>query len=153
MKKFVVAGLLAIGLMATTRQEASAWINARFGIGLNWDLQSGGNQFGWGLWRNGQPPGPEAFGGGGHHGGGYGPQFGAPMPQHHGYAPMPQQYQPYPQAYVPQQYAPAPRAYSTAEPPITAQPVYYNSPYQFASYPRPVYYYYYTTPYYYYYGQ
>ena len=62
MKKIIASGLLAVCLIAVSKQEASAWVNSKFGIGLNWDFQSGGNSFLWGLWRNGQPPGPEAFG-------------------------------------------------------------------------------------------
>ena len=36
MKKILAAGLLAICLIAVSHQQASAWVNARFGIGLNW---------------------------------------------------------------------------------------------------------------------
>jgi hypothetical protein len=130
MKRIVLAGLVAVGMMAIGQQHASAWVNSKFGVGLNWDVQSGGNNLLWGLWRNGQPPGPEAFGGGA--------PFVAPMPQ------------PYAQSYAPQ-YAPMPLAYApqTAEPPVAMQ---YMSPYQFATYQRPepvyYYYYYYPTPYY-----
>ena len=72
MKKIVFAGLLAISAMAIPQQQASAWVNSKFSVGLNWDMQSGGNNLLWGAWRNGQPPGPEAFGGGGGYGGGFG---------------------------------------------------------------------------------
>ncbi|MBM3996458.1 MAG: hypothetical protein FJ303_20240 [Planctomycetes bacterium] len=131
MKKIALAGLFAIGLIAFSQQQASAWTNTRFSVGLNWHHQAGGNNFGWGAWRNGQPPGPEAFGGF-HHGA---PMHHATAPQ--SYAPMPN----YPaQAYY--YYAPMP------------QPTYagqYASPYQHASYPRPVYYYPDAT--YFYYGR
>ena len=127
MKKIVLAGLIAVCVIALSQQQASAWINSRFGVGLNWEAQSGGNNFGWGLWRNGQPPGPEAFGGS-QGGSGFSAPFAAPAP--HSYAPMPQSYD-------------APAA------PYAGQ---YASPYQFANYPRPVYYYY-PTPSYYYYGR
>jgi hypothetical protein len=129
MKKVLAVGFLAIACIALSQQEASAWINSRFGVGLNWDFQSGGNRFGWGLWRNGQPPGPEYFGQGGGHG--YGPgfqNFGAPMPHmhhghHHGAIDMP-----------------------ATEPAYAAPSYNYPPPYQFATYPRPVYYY--PAPYY-----
>jgi len=130
MKKFVVAGLFAIGMLAITHQPASAWVNSKFGIGLNWNYQAGGNQVLWGAWRNGQPPGPEAFGGGhGHH--------HAPIPQYY----TPQSFAPMPQPYAPQ-------GVQSMEPPIAQQQ--YTAPYQFANYPRPTYYYYYPSQYYYY---
>jgi hypothetical protein len=147
MKKIVFAGLLAVCVMAISHQQASAWVNTRFGVGLNWEMQSGGNQFLWGAWRNGQPPGPEAFGGGGGGGGGGGygaPRFSGPIPQQ-GFAPAPQGYPaqgfaPMPQGFPPQGFAPqSPFDASTSEPPFAGQ---YASPYQFANYPRPVYYYY-----------
>jgi hypothetical protein len=167
MKKILVAGLFAIGLLAITQQQASAWVNSKFGIGLNWDLQSGGNQILWGAWRNGQPPGPEAINAGpyaptyrGPVGPGPGPYFGA--------APMPQ-------GYPPQGFAPTPQGSFDAQPfaaPYAggyqmqyAEPYQtpyrapyaggYQSPFQFANYPRPSnnsYYYYYPTPSFYYYG-
>ncbi|MSQ95729.1 MAG: hypothetical protein EXR98_14405 [Gemmataceae bacterium] len=129
MKKLVLAAVLAVSAMAITQQQASAWVNSRFSLGLNWGYQSGGNNFLWGAWKNGQPPGPEAFGAG------HIPSF-APMPQHapHGYAPV------MPQA------APNQTTYQYSV------PYQYGSPYQFANYPRPVYYYPAPT-YYYYYGQ
>jgi hypothetical protein len=152
MKKIVFAGLVALSVMAISHQQASAWVNTKFGVGLNWEAQSGGNQFLWGAWRNGQPPGPEAFGGGG----GYGaPRFSGPMPQQ-GFAPQgypaqgfggpaqqgfpPQGFAPMPQGFPPQGFAPqSPFGASLAEPPFAGK---YASPYQFANYPRPVYYYY-----------
>ncbi len=138
MKKIVFAGLLAVCVMAISHQQASAWVNTRFGVGLNWEAQSGGNSLLWGAWRNGQPPGPEAFGGGG---GGYGGgNFNAPMPAPFGAAQMPQGYPP--QGFAPQ--AQPPFNASTAEPPFAGS---YASPYQFANYPRPVYYYYPSTYY------
>ncbi|HZZ80487.1 MAG TPA: hypothetical protein VFE62_18430 [Gemmataceae bacterium] len=135
MKRIVIAGLAAVCVMALTQQQASAWVNSRFGVGLNWDIQSGGNSLGWGAWRNGQPPGPEAWGGQG-----YG---GAPMPyyqhhQHHGYTPAPAP-----------TFAPPP-VRTTAEPPYAGG---YVSPFQFATYPRPVQYYYYPGTTYYYYDR
>ena len=66
MKKALAIGILAITAIALSQQQASAWVNTRFGIGPNWEYQSGGNNWGWGAFRNGQPPGPEALGGYGH---------------------------------------------------------------------------------------
>jgi hypothetical protein len=140
MKKIVFAALVAVSVMALSHQQASAWVNSKFGVGLNWDLQSGGNNFLWGAWKNGQPPGPEAFGGGG------APRFSGPMPQQ-GFAPQgypAQGFSPMPQGFPPQ----SPFDASTSEPPFAGQ---YASPYQFATYQRPVYYYYPNT--YYYYGR
>ena len=128
MKKIVLAGLVAICMMALSQQQASAWRNTKFGIGLNFETQSGGNKAFWGAWKNGQPPGPEAFGGGGQGYGGPAQQFYPPAPQ--SYAPMPQ------------------GGYDTPAPPFAGQ---YASPYQFANYPRPAYYY--PAPTYYYYGR
>ena len=76
MKKLLMTGILAITALAMSQQQAHAWVNARFGIGLNYQWQSGGNQFLWGAWTGGQPPGPE-FGGGY-----FGPEI---MPHGHGY--------------------------------------------------------------------
>src|SRR5436190_14703955 len=83
MKRILTAGILALTLTAMAEQEASAWVNNKFGIGLNWNWQSGGNNFLWGLFRNGQPPGPgcdapcgPGFGGPGFGGPGFGPGFG-----------------------------------------------------------------------------
>jgi hypothetical protein len=45
--------ILALGL-----QQAHAWKNIRFGAGVNFECQSGGNSFGWGLCRSAQPPAP-----------------------------------------------------------------------------------------------
>lgn len=58
MKKLLPIGLLAVSIAALSQEQASAWINSRFGIGLNWSWQSGGNNFLWGLFRDGQPPAP-----------------------------------------------------------------------------------------------
>jgi len=61
MKKIALAGLVAFALIAISQHQASAWTNTKFGIGLNFERQSGGNSAIWGLWRNGQPPGPDSF--------------------------------------------------------------------------------------------
>ena len=64
MKKFITMGMLALAVAAVCSAPAPAWLNWRFGIGLNFGWQSGGNNTLWGLFRNGQPPGPDCgFGG------------------------------------------------------------------------------------------
>jgi hypothetical protein len=122
MKKIVIAGLAAFCVMAATQQQASAWVNCRFGIGMNWQWQSGGNNFFWGAYHNGQVPGPEAFG------------YGSPLNQYFPPAPAPYySYAPLPQS------APAP--YASQPAPL----------YQFATYPRETQYYFAPPAYYYYY--
>ena len=59
MKKILLTGLIALGTVILAGQQASAWTNTKFSIGLNWQRQSGGNSLLWGLWNNGQPPGHE----------------------------------------------------------------------------------------------
>src|SRR6516162_1554493 len=79
MKKILVLGALALSIGLLSEQHASAWVNAKFGVGLNWNWQSGGNNFLWGFFRNGQPPGPDCCyprgGYPGYPGGGHGPAF------------------------------------------------------------------------------
>jgi hypothetical protein len=118
MKKILLAGMLAICLIAASQQQASAWHNVQFGIGLNWCHQSGGNNFMWGMIKGGQPPGPEYFEQSFPHYGSIAPQaFDA-------YAQMP------------------------ADMPTYVQPSVNYAPYQFATYPRQEYYYYSTPYYY-----
>ncbi|MSU80717.1 MAG: hypothetical protein EXS16_21845 [Gemmataceae bacterium] len=145
MKKILVLGAIAIGMLATSKQEAPAWIKTGFRAGINWDYQSGGNSALWGLWRDGQPASPEVFGG--HHHSG--PHFGVPsqfmMPQ----TSAPGAYQMAPQGFVPQgpNLQGQPVMPSALVPHGVNVPVsYQGSPYQFANHPRPMYYYY--TPYY-----
>jgi len=69
MKKILTAGLLALSAALITDQQASAWVNAKFGVGLNWNWQSGGNNFLWGAFRNGQPPCPDVAQPGAYYGG------------------------------------------------------------------------------------
>lgn len=101
MKKILSLGVLALGLVALSERPAHAWVNAKFGIGLNWQLQSGGNNFLWGAFRNGQVPGPEAF----YQGGPY----------------TPPGYQQGPQAFPYFGSAPTSPAPTTAEPPQAPQ--------------------------------
>ena len=65
MKKFLTMGALALALTAVYSAPAPAWLNWKFGIGMNLGWQSGGNNTLWGLFRNGQPPGPDCGMGGG----------------------------------------------------------------------------------------
>src|SRR5579864_3019109 len=95
MKKFVAMGVLALILAACSQQEASAWINSKFSVGLNWAYQSGGNNLLWGVFRNGQPPapccdGPGCFGPGFYGAPGYHAQgfSGYPYPQGAAITPM-----------------------------------------------------------------
>jgi hypothetical protein len=78
MKKLLSIGLLTVCALALHAHQANAWVNAKFSVGLNWQLQSANNNVLWGAWKNGQVPGPEAFGGGG----------SAPFPQGIGPGPM-----------------------------------------------------------------
>ncbi|MBM3994579.1 MAG: hypothetical protein FJ303_10570 [Planctomycetes bacterium] len=71
MKKLLSIGLLTVCALVVSEHQASAWVNAKFSVGLNWHLQSANNNWLWGFWKNGQVPGPEAFG----HGGGPGPMM------------------------------------------------------------------------------
>jgi len=61
MKKLLSLSVLTLGVFVLTERPAQAWVNMKFGVGLNWHLQSGGNNVLWGLFRNGQVPGPETF--------------------------------------------------------------------------------------------
>jgi len=58
MKKLLGISLLAGLAVLATERPVQAWCNSKFSIGLNWHFQSGGNNFLWGLYRNGQVPGP-----------------------------------------------------------------------------------------------
>ena len=82
MKKILSMGLLTVCALMVAEQRAHAWVNGKFSIGLNWQVQSANNSILWGVFKNGQVPGPEAFGmpgcGGGFcpPGGGGGGHFG-----------------------------------------------------------------------------
>src|SRR5438874_2082223 len=43
MKKLLSIGLLTVCALAISEHQASAWVNAKFSIGLNWHLQSANN--------------------------------------------------------------------------------------------------------------
>ncbi len=132
MKKILALGLLAIAISAVSHQQASAWVNSRFGIGMNIDWSSGGNSLLWGAWRNAQP------------GGGDPPLH----PWSHKYM-----YQQNPYFYAPQPVPVAPRSFDGSfDPSFSFQPQPFGvqgyqpmpnmAPGQFANYPiQPGYYY------------
>jgi hypothetical protein len=62
MKKYLSIGMLTVCALVISEHQAQAWVNSKFNIGLSWNLQSGNNSYLWGLWRNGQVPGPEPYG-------------------------------------------------------------------------------------------
>ena len=62
MKKILVTGLLAMAVIAASHQRASAWVNARLGLGVNLGWQSGDHHWFCGAWQSGPLPG-----GSGHH--------------------------------------------------------------------------------------
>jgi hypothetical protein len=57
MKKLIALGACALLLTLSLEQPASAWLNLKFGAGVNWSWQAGGNNLLCGLYRCGQPPG------------------------------------------------------------------------------------------------
>jgi hypothetical protein len=94
-KKLLVAGLLALGLVLTSQQQASAWSKWSFNAGISVNYEGGNNSFLWGLSRSGQVPGyptdvigcgPFGNGNGGLPGaygyGGYGGYGGYPLDYH-----------------------------------------------------------------------
>jgi hypothetical protein len=143
MKKIFSIGLLTVCALAICEREAHAWSNTKFSIGLNYHRQSASNNFLWGFYKNGQVPGPEAFGGGG------APFPGGPyMPPPAGSFPFLGNGQ---NAYPPVQTTPPPQA---AQQQAYYGNYYYN-PYQTVSYQPSGYYYpvnYYPTYGNYYYG-
>lgn len=144
MKKLLSMGLLTLCALTVSQQQAQAWVNAKFSVGLNWQLQSGNNNWLWGAWKNGQVPGPEAFGQG--PGPGPSPSMYAPgglsIPPassfpYFGSQPSPQP-MPTAQSYFPAQ-TPPPALAQNANAYNYGAP-YYN-PYQTVSYQNPGYYY------------
>ncbi len=72
MRKLFTMSVLALTLVLVSSQQASAWSNIKFGVGMNFHWQTGDNNLLWGVFRNGQIPGPGPYGpmyGGGHGGG------------------------------------------------------------------------------------
>lgn len=144
MKKFIVTVALALGLIAGSQQSASAWVNSRLSIGLNWHYEAAGNSFFWGMWRNGTPGGPDYF----HHA----PPPTIVVPPPTVVVPGPTLVEPAPTFVVPAPHAYGAPAYVpyTYAPPGSLQSPYtnpafagthsmYGSPFQFSTYPRPTY--------------
>jgi hypothetical protein len=59
MKNLLLVSALTLTLACTSGEQASAWVNSQFGMGLNWNFASGGNSYFWGLVRDGQPYGAD----------------------------------------------------------------------------------------------
>ncbi len=102
MKQFLAASALAIVLIASAQQSASAWSSCKFGIGLNFECHSGNNCCLWGAFVNGPTPD--------HHGGGF--DFGPPpmmmmAPPDHGHGPAPSEFFAPPPTPIPHTSAPA----------------------------------------------
>ena len=87
MKKLLVICAVALGVAATSGQEASAWCNFKFGAGINISYTSAGNSLLWGLWCNGPYCGGCGFGYPGCCPDGYGDYSGA-LAYGGGYAPV-----------------------------------------------------------------
>ena len=144
MKKFWTASVLALGSLLASHQEAPAWINFKVGLGFTWQWQSGGNSLFWGMWDNGQPPGPNFFhqgppmafqpmfaGGAYHH---------APAPHMDYFRPMPHHQQPNWTPPPPQQWTPPPPQPGNGQSGYQA-PVYPASYYSGHNYYVPAYWY------------
>jgi hypothetical protein len=56
MKKLMAASVLALLVLASSQQSASAWCHCKFGVGLNFEFSSGNNCCLWGAFRNGPTP-------------------------------------------------------------------------------------------------
>jgi hypothetical protein len=57
MKRLLVGSLLALTLLLGSWQQASAYFKSQFGVGLQWNIECGGNKLGWGLYRSDPMPG------------------------------------------------------------------------------------------------
>lgn len=57
MKKLLTAGIIAMALVVSTQQQASAWCKWNFSAGVSLSYEGGNNNLMWGLLRNGQVPG------------------------------------------------------------------------------------------------
>jgi hypothetical protein len=78
MKKLFGLGL-ALTVLALVPQQASAWSNIKFGVGLNFHWQTADNHIGKHLWHNGPVPHPHG------HGYGHGPAVIYMDPHHAGH--------------------------------------------------------------------
>jgi hypothetical protein len=57
MKRLLVGSLLALALLLGSRQQASAYFKSQFGVGLQWNIECGGNKLAWGLYSSQPMPG------------------------------------------------------------------------------------------------
>jgi hypothetical protein len=55
--KLIVAGALALGLVLTAQQQASAWTKWSVNVGICINYEGANNNFLWGAFRSGQVPG------------------------------------------------------------------------------------------------
>ena len=74
MKKFLMMGLMALGIAAASQQQASAWIKFNISAGFNISFESGNNTWLWGAFHNGPYMGGYPDFGHGFHG-----DYGYPM--------------------------------------------------------------------------
>src|SRR5437879_642869 len=58
MKKILVLSVSALTVLAISGQNASAWSEFKFGVGLNLAYKGGGNNILWGAYKSQQPPAP-----------------------------------------------------------------------------------------------
>jgi hypothetical protein len=56
-KRLIATGLMALVLVLSSQQQALAWRKCSFSAGISWHVESGNNNFLWGLFKNGQVPG------------------------------------------------------------------------------------------------
>lgn len=90
MKKMLVASVVAVALVATVEQQASAWTKFSFGVGLNASYEGGGNSLLWGLIKGAPSPNQMVVDPtlqppiNGYHGGAVDGAFGAPAPSDFG---------------------------------------------------------------------
>lgn len=156
MKKIFGLTLVAVSLTLVP-QQASAWSNCQFGMGLNMQRQAGDNSIGKHFWHSGQVPGGPGPGPGYGYGGPVGPdafpsQFPGAFPGQFPGAPVA-----YPAPNASVAFPPAPMPVAPVVPvvptpaPAPAQQQsaesFPGNPYHYANYQHS---YYYTQPVYYY---
>src|SRR5262245_37097105 len=56
-KKWTLMGALALGIVAVSGQQASAWYKVGFSAGISFTWESANNSWLWGALRSGQVPG------------------------------------------------------------------------------------------------
>jgi hypothetical protein len=77
MQRLIIASLAALGFLAASQEQASAWSKFNFGIGMNLGMEGGGNSVLWGAYTSGPAPGMGYEGG---YGGAIMPYGGPAMP-------------------------------------------------------------------------